>query len=143
MVREDESTKDTTAWDAPGVLPWLVPFPVGGSAERKREEPAPDHALRDTAPWEPEDSGFATWRRANLAEGERIEPEASPVRCGGPNYTREQLAAMRAEREAEAKAETEAEEEEEDKERTSSDLLVRDTSAWGGRTSAPPPGVLG
>ncbi|MCX2731751.1 hypothetical protein OOZ19_16030, partial [Saccharopolyspora sp. NFXS83] len=155
VVRHDDVAKDTGAWDSPGGLPWLLPFPVSNGADRDRERPAPDHSLRDTTPWEaeqtPGDSGYAAWRRASLGGDRRVAvTEERPPRCGGPDFTPEELAAMRAEeraeaeRQAEEKAKAEAEADaEEEKERSSSDLLVRDNSAWGGGSAKPPPGALG
>ncbi|WP_258342257.1 hypothetical protein [Saccharopolyspora gregorii] len=154
VVRHEDVDKDTGAWDSTGGLPWLVPFPVAGGADREREQSTSDYSMRDTAPWEAESSdgsGYAAWRRASLGGGERVAvEEQQPPRCGGPDFTPEELAAMReqeraeAERRAEAEAKAEAEaQDEEEKERSSSDLLVRDNSAWGGGSAKPPPGALG
>jgi hypothetical protein len=150
VVRRVGGEQDTSAWDVPGDgLPWLVLFPVTGRTDEERDRPAPHYTLRDTRPWEPPgDSGYASWRRAKWAEGDTVidEEEKKPLRCGGPNFTPEELAEMEAEEErarAEAEQAEEEQEEEQEQERSSSDLLVRDTSAWGDESAGPPSGVIG
>ncbi|MER7011920.1 hypothetical protein ABT324_10880, partial [Saccharopolyspora sp. NPDC000359] len=147
-IVQPAGAKDTDSWDVPGgALPWLVPFAVRPPAEDEQERAKPDHALRDSAPWE--DTTFATWRRATLGEGEQPKVPDQPLRCGGPDYTPEQLAEMRAAKEAEeAEAAREAAADDEDDEgdgteRSSADLLVRDDSAWGGGRAVPPSGGIG
>ncbi|MER6990043.1 hypothetical protein ABT311_13000, partial [Saccharopolyspora hirsuta] len=137
--------KDTSSWDVPvGALPWLVPFAVRPAAEDEGDRAKPDHALRDSAPWQ--DTTFATWRRATLGEDEQPPVRDQPPMCGGPDYTPEQLAEMRAAKEAEAARAAAADDEDDEEdgaERSSADLLVRDDSAWGGGRAVPPSGGIG
>jgi hypothetical protein len=148
VVRRDDGEQDTSAWDVPGGgLPWLVPFPVSTRPEEEeRDRPAPDYALRDTRPWEPEDSGAADWKNAKWAEGDTLvdEEEEQPILCGGPAGASADIEAEEERARAEAEqAEADEEEEDEEKERTAADLLVRDTSAWGDKPAGPPSGVIG
>ncbi|MFD9895276.1 hypothetical protein ACFWY9_38550, partial [Amycolatopsis sp. NPDC059027] len=147
VVRRENDGVDTSAWEVPGGgLPWLAPFPVAGRTEESdRDRPGPDYTERDTRPWEP--AGDANWRRTKWAEVQTAydEVEEKPILCGGLNLTPEELAAMEEEEErARLEAErADADQEAEEKERTSADLLVRDTSAWGDKPAGPPSGVIG
>ncbi|MFS8104238.1 hypothetical protein LFM09_44730 [Lentzea alba] len=152
VVRPDDATQDTSAWDSGRpdfLLPGMLMPVVAAKSDQSgwdREQQTPDITLRSSKPWEPEPAiAHATYRRRKAGEGTSVvDSFVAPPSCGDefsiPEGQREAYLAAEAER-VEKQGEME-DEEAEPEERSAADLLNESGSAWGASKVSSPTGVL-
>jgi hypothetical protein len=150
VVQPSGAGEDLAAWDvgAAGGLLWLA------AATKKKEEKqvphTPDHALRETTPWERAVSHTSAHAVRPLPvpaedplshDAFQSPPEKLPdgQRCAGDDADEDYATEVKRRR---AEAEAAAAEEEEEKERRSVDLLRQDGHVWSGKPKLNSSGVI-